>query len=107
MNITFGYAPDTLTRTTEWMDQAACKGQTKVMFPEPTDKAAWGEAIRLCNSCPVAAACLTAALHEEGTRGHKDRHGVRGARTPYQRWVLAKKRGIRPAQRRYIVRNAA
>lgn len=101
----FGAAPDTLTRTSEWMEHAVCAGQMELMFPEdPQDVP---DAVRLCGTCPVAEACLTAALEEEGTRGHKDRHGVRGGRTPYQRWALAKQRGIRPAPRRYVVRDAA
>lgn len=106
MNISFGYAPDTLTRPGDWAHQAACAGKLDEMFPEQPDKAGRQAAIALCSTCPVRTQCLDTALREEGTRGHSDRYGISGGHTPYERWVIAKRRGIRPTRRRYIARAA-
>jgi hypothetical protein len=46
-------------------------------------------AAKLCAGCPVRAACLTAALEEEGTISPSHRYLVRGGMTPKQRHHLA------------------
>ena len=46
-----------------WMERAACKGQTKVMFPRyHNDKYYVTEAKKLCSKCPVKKSCLEYAL---------------------------------------------
>lgn len=41
-----------------------------------------------CALCPVSAECLEAALAEEAGTGKDDRYGMRGGKTPTQRWAM-------------------
>jgi hypothetical protein len=81
-----GTVPDT-RRTPDWRDDALCASpdyadHRDLWFPLPGDKAAAEMAKAICKTCPVLAACLAAALDEEGTRGVESRHGIRGALSP-------------------------
>ncbi|MFE2407025.1 WhiB family transcriptional regulator [Kitasatospora sp. NPDC059408] len=50
-----------------------------------------------CHRCPVAEQCLTEALNDEGQADAKNRHGVRGDKTPGERAAINKKRRLAPA----------
>ncbi|MFD8750061.1 WhiB family transcriptional regulator [Kitasatospora sp. NPDC059577] len=71
-----------------WQDQAVCTPSEynpvdpEVFFPGPEDTAAITTAKALCAQCPVARACLDAAL-ETG-----DSHGIRGGLTEEEREPL-------------------
>ncbi|MFD8320750.1 WhiB family transcriptional regulator [Kitasatospora purpeofusca] len=71
-----------------WQDQAACNPtehnpvDPETFFPGPEDTDRIATAKALCAQCPVARACLDAAL-EAG-----DTHGVRGGLTEEQREPL-------------------
>ena len=46
-----------------WMDLAACKGKTELMFPAyHNDKSYTGVARQICSACPVKKECLDYAL---------------------------------------------
>lgn len=48
-------------------------------------------AIRICNTCPVAALCLELALQVEAGQPLHGRHGIWAGTTPRQRHALATK----------------
>jgi hypothetical protein len=50
-----------------------------------------------CDRCPVAEACLQAALDKEGQRDAKERHGIRGGCIPSERVLLSKTRRLAAA----------
>ncbi|WP_167459156.1 MULTISPECIES: WhiB family transcriptional regulator [Streptomyces] len=77
------------TTSGQWAALAACTGHdTNLWFPEdhdqPTDDAR-AEALSICATCPVRAACLDAALDEEGGIKPASRNGIRGGMTREQR----------------------
>jgi WhiB family redox-sensing transcriptional regulator len=47
-----------------WRYDAACIGHPPELFIEPETPTAVARAKHICATCPVAAACLTAGLHE-------------------------------------------
>lgn len=75
-----------------WTDDAACKGQTALMYDDERQP----EAATLCAACPVKGPCLTAGLQES--------FGIWGARPPgARRKVRARRRtadGARETVRR-------
>lgn len=60
----------------DWWDNAACRGASVVMFPQPryghTSHALWAAALAYCADCPVVEPCRQA-----GEDGHET-HGVWG-----------------------------
>lgn len=80
VNVTGG-PPLTVLQTGEWMADAACVGTDPDAFFAATKypKAA----VRTCLGCPVAEACLAAALV------YGDTHGLRGGTVPRHRRRLA------------------
>lgn len=61
-----------------------CHGLVDVFFSRAVTTAK-----RLCESCPVAAECLSFALEHEGTVEPAHRYGVFGGKTPTERWRIA------------------
>lgn len=74
----------------DWRSQAVCAGLKKpdAMFPDPGNKPAVDVARAVCSICPVATACLEDALAEEGGRNKGNRFGVRGGKSPAQRYSI-------------------
>ncbi|MGH3326796.1 MAG: WhiB family transcriptional regulator [Streptomycetales bacterium] len=64
-------------------DDAVCRDEAELMFPEPDDLAGIAEARDVCAACPVQAQCLLLAL-----RTGEDEHGVWGGFTPEERHTL-------------------
>lgn len=74
------------------MDLAACKGQTRMMFPQGHKDATYiDEARKLCRSCPVKEPCLDYALEFPPA----DMHGVWAGLTPRQLAAEQRARGIK------------
>ena len=76
-----------------WETQAACRRyDPEIWFPQsytgPTALAQISEAQRICNSCPVKAACLDDAMGREGNKSSENRHGICGGLTPDERYQL-------------------
>lgn len=76
-----------------------------VFFPGKADhsvpESQWAYPRRICEGCPVATACLTAAMDAEKDRAPGARFGMWGGMTPAQRAGLhapAARRGRRPAR---------
>lgn len=59
-----------------------------LFFPERGERDKAEQAREVCARCPVAAACLTDALKAEGGNSHSYRHGIRGGKSPNQRYQL-------------------
>lgn len=81
-----------------WRDDAAClTADPDMFFPEPADHASAAAAVAVCQTCPVADACLQDAL-ETG-----EQHGIRGGLTPRHRARLAteRRRGNRRTARNH------
>lgn len=57
--------------STQWMEEAACKGlKTDLFFPEKGGNHALTDALkRLCDRCPVQPDCLSYALRANITDG--------------------------------------
>lgn len=83
------YAPDTLTRTTEWTVRAACVGYLSLF--EREDNTSLEKARTICATCPLRPRCLTDAMAEEGHSDEWRRAGVRGGLTPNERARLARR----------------
>lgn len=77
----------------EWVEQANCVGTDPEMwfdgnggYPE--------QLARICDACPVRAACLTAALVEEAPHnGGAGRYGYRAGTSPSERSRIWRERG--------------
>ena len=79
----------------QWMDHAACKGKTDLMFPKKHKDITYiKEARKLCTSCPVEEACLEYALQFPAT----DMHGVWARLTPRQLSEEQRRRKIKPTK---------
>jgi hypothetical protein len=71
---------------TSWKTMALCRGKpTSLWFPDRGDARASQTARLICRRCPVAAACLAAAMAVEDDL----RFGIRGGLTAEQRYQLA------------------
>lgn len=95
------YAPDTGSEKWNWRTQGACASLTKpdAMYPSPSDKNAVEAAKTVCAFCHVRAACLQAAIAEEGARSTENRFGIRAGLTESQRyWLYVKRRRDRHAK---------
>lgn len=78
-----------------WMDEAACKGKTEMMFPYAENDITYIRGARkLCKSCPVREQCEEYAL--EFPSG--DMHGVWAGMTPRQLAKEQRVRGITPTR---------
>lgn len=82
-----GRAPDTLTRTGDWADNAACHGRGGLFFSD--GKLQKQLAKTICQTCPVREACLADAMEWESIRGHSQRFGVYGGLDSDERAELA------------------
>ena len=79
----------------KWMDRAACKGKTNLMFPkEHKDITYIAEARALCRECPVKTPCLAYALQYPTA----DIHGVWAGLTSRQLAAKQKKLGLKPTK---------
>ncbi len=76
----------------DWFEQAACKGQYGVMFPEREN--VWlmvkkvMAAKQICAGCPVKAECLEYALNNP----HASKIGIWGGTTEKERRALRRRR---------------
>ncbi len=78
-----------------WTDQAACKGQTRKMFPaHHKDTQYINAARRICDECQVRKECLSYALEFPAA----DMHGVWAGLTPRQLAAEQRRRGLRPVR---------
>jgi hypothetical protein len=83
-----GAVPDTATRRSEWLTQAACRAEgvdPDAMFPDG-NVAAIAKAKRICRPCSVWRQCLLDALDTDDNQ-----HGIRGGMRPDERRALARK----------------
>ena len=79
-----------------WDEKAACKSaDTEIFFGK------WFEAKAksICAECPVKTLCLQAALDMEGGEPRNLRYGVRGGKTPTERWRISKGHQVPPGIR--------
>ncbi len=89
-----GTVPDTTTRRApDWRDAAACATEQyanhrNLWFPTPGDREAIAAAKRVCAACPARGTCLVNALAEEGGKAKDNRFGIRGGKTPGQRYAM-------------------
>lgn len=72
-----------MTDTTDWTEQASCRGRTDEMFPEPTLQK---RARQVCFGCPVRAQCLAEALDNQ------IEWGVWGGKTERERRLILRRR---------------
>ena len=78
-----------------WTHQAACKGNTKAMFPaHHKDTQYINAARRICDECTVRRECLNYALEFPAA----DMHGVWAGLTPRQLSAEQRRRGVRPTR---------
>lgn len=76
-----------------WMDLAACKGKTELMFPaHHNDKSYTSIARQICSACPVKIECLEYALEFPMT----ELHGVWAGLTNGQLAREQRLRGLKP-----------
>lgn len=76
-----------------WMDNAACKGKTYLMFPKEHKDITYIVAARaLCVECPVKATCLEYALEFPTV----DMHGVWAGLTSRQLAAEQRRRNVSP-----------
>jgi hypothetical protein len=87
-----------------WMDDAACKGATALMYDAvwpgdldggPADPDALEHARSMCNVCPVRRRCIELVMEHERGIAAANRYGVAAGMTPEQRWTLEKRRAMR------------
>lgn len=93
----FKSPPLTRERPDAWYESAACAGSratawvddlpTKLGPAHTAAKASRAELVGVCGACPVAAACLAAALREDSEPGARGA-GLRGGLTATQRLAL-------------------
>ena len=75
-----------------WMDLAACKGKTELMFPlHHNDKTYTSVARQICSACPVKQECLEYALQFPMT----EMHGVWAGMSPGQLAREQRRRGLK------------
>lgn len=73
-----------------WVDEAACKGHTDVMYDGDLDIAR-----SYCEVCPVRRTCASQVMREEEGITLAFRFGVRAYMTPEQRHSIEKRGGLR------------
>lgn len=79
----------------EWMDDAACRGQSEKMFPQyHKDISYIPDARALCRGCEVRNPCLDYALEFPPS----DMHGVWAGLTPRQLAAEQRRRGVTPTR---------
>lgn len=88
--------PTTIQTTpTTWMDNANCKGQTNLMFPQHHKDITYIQQAReICANCEVQKECLEYALEFPAA----DMHGVWAGLTSRQLGAEQKRRGVRPTR---------
>lgn len=73
----------------DWRSSAGCREvDPELFFPTPGDIRGTNQAKEICGQCPVRRACLFEALREEGGRAKENRFGIRGGKTPGQRYAI-------------------
>ena len=83
----------------EWMNDAACKGRTKEMFPAfDKDKGYYTKAKAICATCKVTTQCLDYALQFPP----QDMHGIWAGMSHAQLGREQRKRGIKPTKASYL-----
>ena len=83
-----GSVPDTLTRTSDWVEAAACRAagiNPDLMFPDGNARGI-AAAKAVCRRCPSWRACLLDALD-----AGDNQHGIRGGLKPEERRAIARK----------------
>jgi len=79
----------------EWMNRAACKGLTKLMFPKEHKDITYITGARaICKTCPVKTPCLNYALGFPPA----DMHGVWAGLTSRQLAAEQRRRKIKPTR---------
>lgn len=73
-----------------WQLEALCLADPHLFTADDCRGELLEEARDACNRCPVRAACLAAALAEEGTTAANMRAAVRGGLTPTERWAISR-----------------
>jgi hypothetical protein len=96
--------PLTPTFWEDWVLQAECRkygrslGAYDPWFTEGRGRRGqYDEAREICNSCPVRRKCLESALQEERGQRAVARQGMRGAKTPEERYKIERARSSRVA----------
>lgn len=87
----------------EWQSQAACTNYpADLFFPNDYDSPQSRMQVRIarsvCAACPVLAACLVAAVEQEGARHAKHRHGIWGGTTPSERYYYHRRQATAERQ---------
>ena len=78
-----------------WQTQAACRGQTHLMFPQHHKDISYiTQARTICNTCPVKTQCLEHALQYPAA----DMHGVWAGLTSRQLAAEQRRRNIKPTK---------
>ena len=76
---------------TNWRKLARCEGMDlKIFFPEKGSRAAYAEARRICEECPVVDECLESAIALEV--GTNYLFGMYGGKNPKERERLRRAR---------------
>lgn len=88
----------------DWREEAACKGQTKLMYPDNWGSGQIAKALAVCAECPVRAECLAETMVLEG-KGQ--RFGIAGGLTAPDRYRLAGQTRYRLAPRSHQWRAAS
>jgi WhiB family transcriptional regulator, redox-sensing transcriptional regulator len=77
----------TANRTSDWRQQARCRGaDSELFYPAGEDLAAAEPAKRICARCPVREPCLEYAL------ATREKHGVWGGLTERERRRVLRRR---------------
>lgn len=70
-----------------WADDARCQRyDPEMFFPDKDDEEGIAAAKAVCGNCPVRQRCLAAAHREENGQAQNYRFGIRGSKTPTERW---------------------
>lgn len=73
----------------DWTEYAACRGEGSGIFFADQHAGDYSRARRICNRCPVRAACLDEAMRFESGNA-ENRHGMFGGLSPDERARLAR-----------------
>jgi hypothetical protein len=81
--------------TANWQARAACAGTDPDMW-DPADRKESDACKAICSRCPVREACLEDALRAEGGASDSYRTGVRGGKSPDERYAIYRARTAKP-----------
>lgn len=71
-----------------WMDDAPCRGQTDLFFPEPVTLQTAAPAFAICETCPLRRRCYDYAIDDSTLMG------VWAGTTPAQRRIARHRRRL-------------